>query len=998
MKKIKILSIVLLVMVIMFGTVSYSSYRRCTHDKWGATVKIEVKQTCTKEGISRKRCKNCGTVLAEFKLKKLGHSVSKTWSSDSSRHYKVCTRCKAQVNTSSHSEQWKYTSTQHYKACKVCKYRTSISSAHSFDSKGKCKCGYVKASLVVSTPQDTSCSHKFDNYTKTKATCVLDGLMQRVCTKCGYVISETVVPKLDHNWKSISRDVKKVGSEKVCTTTTEKFECTRCDAAKGNSSADTLHNFRNATCTEAKKCKDCDYKYGSPLDHNYVWVTFNKMKCTACGNQKECKHNWEMRIKVLPTCFDYGRKERVCTDCGYVFDTEFIIPKLIHNDNGVCVNCLNAGICQHLNKVEPKCTINGKCKDCGEILTSLGHAPGKYQHTETEHYQECIRCGFILSNASHVIGNFKDVKKANCKNEGERIGKCQCGYEVTEKVPSNNEHVFSAEAGYSSDRNGHYLHCKYCDAVSSECVAHDIAKGTCNTCGWFCKTHEYFYDSEKRAFKCDTCGFVYLGLGTQCEHDVKLKIDRYGHYYICSKCGYRDMYDQYGNINKERYGTHSYGEIIDLCNGKHSRTCVHCGYEFVSVHVYSNKVCVGCGSQNTTGIQQNIETKYEFDYLSAEQCKALQEKLKELGYYNSSVDGSIGKGTVSAINALLEHQGVSRELSLKNPKWEDITSEIYTLIMNCTEKQEDATLRIVYDNYENGLAGAEDMILLCQAKLNKLGYYTGDVDGANGPMTRKAIEEFCKLNNIDLANAEVTDELLKKILANNESVAVARDRVRKERKEEIASDVEEKGCVYFADYVYGQLYDNPKAFDYEQYGYTIPEWGEKISGKNVDCSFMGTYYAHEYAGYVADSSLEEWTATPKNSLRWKYLGQAIEEVEKIKNGEITDSKKVNNYDAENGTYIYNDEVYPVDSFEIIWSINDGTRVTDHEYKAGDIVVERERTDAGHVEVIREDGKTAVHTAGDESQWEYGGKIGKNGEYYSYTRRDDQSYVLRFKEK
>jgi hypothetical protein len=103
-------------------------------------------------------------------------------------------------------------------------------------------------------------------------------------------------------------------------------------------------------------------------------------------------------------------------------------------------------------------------------------------------------------------------------------------------------------------------------------------------------------------------------------------------------------------------------------------------------------------------------------------------------------------------------------------------------------------------------------------------------------------------------------------------------------------------------------------------------------------------------------------------------------------------------------------LFPIDSFELVWSALDGTNIEDHQYKAGDIVLERNRDvkdttlDAiykgiwgktGHIEAIMEDGSTAVYTAGGETQWQNYGKD-SNGEYISYTRKDNHVYVIRIK--
>ena len=86
------------------------------------------KATCTKP----QTCK-CGAT----KGSKLGHDKSSAWSSDSSRHYHVCSRCKGQFDSASHSSTWVYNSEKHYKQCSKCGYKSSVGN-HNLGSDGVC--------------------------------------------------------------------------------------------------------------------------------------------------------------------------------------------------------------------------------------------------------------------------------------------------------------------------------------------------------------------------------------------------------------------------------------------------------------------------------------------------------------------------------------------------------------------------------------------------------------------------------------------------------------------------------------------------------------------------------------------------------------------------------------------------------------------------------------------------------------------------------------------
>ena len=130
---------------------------------------------------------------------------------------------------------------------------------------------------------------------------------------------------------------------------------------------------------------------------------------------------------------------------------------------------------------------------------------------------------------------------------------------------------------------------------------------------------------------------------------------------------------------------------------------------------------------------------------SGERVTALQQKLKNLGYYTGTVDGDYGDGTVKAVKAFqsrngLTADGVAGEATLKlihsgNAKKAATPSPKPT----ATPKPTSSALRI-------GSTGAK--VKSMQQRLKALGYYTGSVDGTFGEGTRKALVAFQKANGL----------------------------------------------------------------------------------------------------------------------------------------------------------------------------------------------------------------------------------------------------------
>ena len=121
----------------------------------------------------------------------------------------------------------------------------------------------ISTLLLVLICVMTSCSHEhqWSEWQSSKvATCTQDGINIRVCDDCGE--SQSVpVSATGHTWSAWNTT-----KEATCTVNGSKERSCAC----GEKETDTIvasHAWKDATCTEAKKCSKCGLTDGSALGH-----------------------------------------------------------------------------------------------------------------------------------------------------------------------------------------------------------------------------------------------------------------------------------------------------------------------------------------------------------------------------------------------------------------------------------------------------------------------------------------------------------------------------------------------------------------------------------------------------------------------------------------------------------------------------------------------------------------------------------------------------------
>ena len=127
--------------------------------------------------------------------------------------------------------------------------------------------------------------------------------------------------------------------------------------------------------------------------------------------------------------------------------------------------------------------------------------------------------------------------------------------------------------------------------------------------------------------------------------------------------------------------------------------------------------------------------------VSSEEVRKLQQRLKELRYYDGEVDGQFGPGTQEAVILFQTKHGLTAD----GVAGKATLSQLYadtarTYVPTPAPTQTPGLLK-------KGDDGGS--VSLMQERLKELGYYNGSVDGDFGPGTEQAVRLFQSQNGLD---------------------------------------------------------------------------------------------------------------------------------------------------------------------------------------------------------------------------------------------------------
>lgn len=136
--------------------------------------------------------------------------------------------------------------------------------------------------------------------------------------------------------------------------------------------------------------------------------------------------------------------------------------------------------------------------------------------------------------------------------------------------------------------------------------------------------------------------------------------------------------------------------------------------------------------------------------MNGDAVRALQKRLKALGYYTGTVDGDYGTGTVAAVTAFQKANGLNADgiagTKTLNALYASDASEAGSSSSSSSTSTSGGVSSTGYVTLQEG--DSSDAVRQLQQQLKNLGYYSGSVDGKYGSGTVSAVMAFQRMNNL----------------------------------------------------------------------------------------------------------------------------------------------------------------------------------------------------------------------------------------------------------
>lgn len=150
----------------------------------------------------------------------------------------------------------------------------------------------------------------------------------------------------------------------------------------------------------------------------------------------------------------------------------------------------------------------------------------------------------------------------------------------------------------------------------------------------------------------------------------------------------------------------------------------------------------GSSSGTSTGLTRTLRRGYTGDDVIA-----VQERLKELGYYTGSIDGVYGSGSIAAATAFQKNNGLKVDgLTGQSTYAALFSSSAVAAGSSSSSGSSSSGSSSTYVKLQSGDKGTE--VKKLQQALKDLGYDVS-ADGSYGPITVAAVIAFQKLNGLD---------------------------------------------------------------------------------------------------------------------------------------------------------------------------------------------------------------------------------------------------------
>lgn len=400
-----------------------------------------VEPTCTADGYTEHKCKDCGRVVRSDVTKALGHdyaskiTTNASCTEDGVLTY-ICTRCDESYTEKIPATGHKYNDVVTEASCDKGGY-TLHTCANCGDS--------YKDNFTAPT------GHKYTKTTVKQASCEIDGVSVYTCDTCGDSYSE-VIKARGHVYASEVTKKANCTDDEVIT-----YTCANCGdkyteviKAKGhNYSAEVT---KKATCdTDGVKtftCADCGDVYTEKLE--------------ALG------HTYGISEAVKPTCDNDGYTKITCSVCGDSYSKVINATGHKYNDKIVSATCDKGGYTLHT------------CENCGDtykdnFTSPLGHDYTSQTvkpacKTDGEKTFTCTRCGDTYTEVIKTKGHVykRTVVAAGCETDGYTLVECmECHDSFKEDYVAAKGHTIVTDK-----------------AVAVTCTTAGKTEGThCSVCG-----------------------------------------------------------------------------------------------------------------------------------------------------------------------------------------------------------------------------------------------------------------------------------------------------------------------------------------------------------------------------------------------------------------------------------------------------------------------------------------------------------------------------------
>ena len=204
------------------------------------------------------------------------------------------------------------------------------------------------------------------------------------------------------------------------------------------------------------------------------------------------------------------------------------------------------------------------------------------------------------------------------------------------------------------------------------------------------------------------------------------------------------------------------GYFKNTCNGTYAASTVNAVKAFQKNNGLTQDGIAGKATQNklyaTSAKNVDGKTLAQAEKEAAEaagtlewgdkgdEVKKLQQRLKELGYFNNTCSGTYAVTTVNAVKAFQKNNGLTQDGIAGKATQNKLYASSAKNVDGKTLAQAEKDKNKVNSTLQKGDKGAE--VKKLQERLKELGYYTGSINSSYNNATVEAVKAFQKRNSL----------------------------------------------------------------------------------------------------------------------------------------------------------------------------------------------------------------------------------------------------------